>query len=95
MAFFLRNLIRQAVRKVAQDPRVRETAKRVFEEEVKPRAKSAWEQAKPEVEAAWEKAKPEVEAAREKLKARAVDFTDRVRKEIHVEKKPDKKNSRE
>ena len=36
---FLRSLIGQAVRKVASDPRVREAAKQLFEDDVKPLAK--------------------------------------------------------
>lgn len=79
---FLKSLVRQVVQRAAQDPRVRETAKNVFEQEIKPRAKTAWDKAKPEVEAAWERAKPEVEAAKKKAVAKAADLTDRVKREI-------------
>ena len=65
-------------RRAAQDPRVRDTAQRVFENEIKPRAKTAWEKAKPEVEAAWEKAKPELETAKRKALDKAADIRDRV-----------------
>lgn len=66
------------VRKAAQDPRVRDTAKRVFDDEIKPRAKEAWDKTKPEVEAAWERAKPEVQAAKEKAVKKAANLADRV-----------------
>jgi uncharacterized membrane protein (UPF0182 family) len=90
---FLKRLVREVARRAAQDPRVRDTAKNIFENEIKPRAKTAWEKAKPEVEAAWEKAKPEVEAAWEKAKpeveaakrralAKAADLADRVKRGI-------------
>ena len=79
---FLKSLVRQVVQRAAQDPRVREAAKNVFEQEIKPRAKTAWEKAKPEVEAAWEKAKPEVEAAKKKAVKGAVNLADRVKSEI-------------
>ena len=79
---FLKSLVRQVVRRAAQDPRVRDTAKKMYEEEIKPRAKNAWEKAKPEVEAAWEKAKPEVQAAKEKALQGASNLADRVRREI-------------
>ena len=46
---FLRSLIAQVVRKAASDPRVRDTAKKLYEDEVKPLAKDAWKMAKPEV----------------------------------------------
>lgn len=79
---FLKSLLREAVRKASQDPRVRETAKRVFDDEIKPRAKDAWEKARPEVEAAWERAKPEVQAAKEKAMRKAADLADRVNRGI-------------
>jgi len=53
---FLRSLIGHVVRKAASDPRVRETAKKMYEDEVKPRAKDAWKMAKPEVADAKDKA---------------------------------------
>lgn len=79
---FLKSLVREAVRKAAQDPRVRDTAKRVFEDEIKPRAQDAWAKAKPEVEAAWERAKPEVEAAKDKALKKAARLADRVNQGI-------------
>ncbi|MDE0125444.1 MAG: hypothetical protein OXN97_12800 [Bryobacterales bacterium] len=79
---FFKSLIREAVRKAAQDPRVRDTAKRVFDDEIKPRAKDAWEKAKPEVEAAWERAKPEVQAAKDKAMKKAASLADRVNRGI-------------
>lgn len=79
---FLKRLVREVARRAAQDPRVRDTAKKVFENEIKPRAKTAWEKAKPEVEAAWEKAKPEVEAAKRRALAKAADLADRVKRGI-------------
>lgn len=79
---FFKSLVREVVRKAAQDPRVRDTAKRVFEDEIKPRAKDAWDKAKPEVEAAWERAKPEVEAAKEKAMKKAATLADRVNRGI-------------
>lgn len=75
---FLKSLVREVVRKAASDPRVRDTAKRVFDGEIKPRAKEAWEKAKPEVEAAWEKAKPEVQAAKARAIRKASTLADRV-----------------
>ena len=79
---FLKSLVREVARKAAQDPRIRETAKKVFEDEIRPRAKNAWDKAKPEVEAAWEKAKPEVEAARQKALSKASDLTDGLKRRI-------------
>jgi hypothetical protein len=79
---FLKRLVREVARRAAQDPRVRDTAKNIFENEIKPRAKTAWEKAKPEVEAAWEKAKPEVEAAKRRALAKAADLADRVKRGI-------------
>ena len=61
---------------------MRDTAKRVFEDEIKPRAKDAWDKAKPEVEAAWERAKPEVQAAKEKAMKKAATLADRVNRGI-------------
>ena len=79
---FLKSLVGQAVRRVAQDPRVREKAKDIIEKEIKPRAKHAWEQAQPEIEAAWEKAKPEVQAAKKRAAKGAADLANRVKREI-------------
>ena len=42
----------RAAKRVALDPRVRGKAAEVFEREVKPRAKNAWQQAKPKLDAA-------------------------------------------
>lgn len=72
---FLRALIRQAVRQAANDPRVRETAKQVFENEVKPRAKDAWK-----------KAQPEVAVAKEKALQGAARLASRIKKEIDERK---------
>ncbi len=69
---FLRSLIGQAIRQAANNPRVRETAKQVFEDEVKPLAKDAWE-----------KAKPEVAVAKDKAVQRAARFAARVKKEYN------------
>ena len=85
---FLRSLVREVARRAAEDPRVRDTAKKVFEDEIKPRAKTAWEKAKPEVEAAWEKAKPEVEAARKRAMEGASNIADRVKRGIEESRKP-------
>lgn len=79
---YLKHLVRQVVQRAAQDPRVRKAAKDVFEQEIKPRAKTAWKKAKPEVEAAWERAKPEVEAAKNRAVAKAANLTDRVKREF-------------
>ncbi|MCY4593551.1 MAG: hypothetical protein OXC19_01975 [Bryobacterales bacterium] len=79
---FLKSLVGQAVRRVAQDPRVREKARDIIEKEIKPRAKNAWEQAQPEIEAAWEKAKPEVEAAKKRAAKGAANIAQRVKREI-------------
>lgn len=85
---FLRQLVREVTRRAAQDPRVRETAKKLFEDEIRPRAQSAWEKAKPEVEAAWEMAKPEVEAAKKRAMAEASNIADRVKRGIEESRKP-------
>lgn len=99
---FLKSLVRQVVQRAAQDPRVRDTAKKMYEEEFKPRAKTAWEKAKPEIEAAWEKAKPEVKAAKERAMQGASNLADRVRAEIkdadvskpeHPTEKPEQEKS--
>lgn len=79
---FLKTLVGQAVRRVAQDPRVREKAKDIIEKEIKPRAKNAWEHAQPEIEAAWEKAKPEVQAAKKRAAKGAANLAKRVKQEI-------------
>ena len=79
---FLKSLVGQAVRRVAQDPRVREKAKDIIEKEIKPRAKQAWDHAQPEIEAAWEKAKPEVQAAKKRAAKGAADLANRVKREI-------------
>lgn len=83
-------------RRAAQDPRVRETAKNVFENEIKPRAKTAWDKARPEVEAAWEKAKPELEAAKRKAIDTAADFRERVSRGVDESNapKPDRPSER-
>ncbi len=72
---FFRSLIGQAIRQAANNPRVRETAKQVFENEVKPLAKDAWE-----------KTKPEVEVAKDKALQGAARFAARVKKEFNERK---------
>ena len=88
---FLRQLVRSVVSKAASDPRVRDTAKRVFEEEVKPRAKVAWERAKPEVEAARDKALKRAASVAEQLNQRlqesAASKQDKT-EEVRAEDKP-------
>ncbi len=79
---FLRTLVREVARKAAQDPRVRDTARKVLEDEIKPRAKEAWQKAKPEVEAAWERAKPEVQAAKERTVRRAARIAGQVNERL-------------
>ncbi len=79
---FLRTLVREVARKAAQDPRVRDAAKRVLDNEIKPRAKEAWQKAKPEVEAAWERAKPEVQAAKERTVKKAANIANRVNQRL-------------
>ena len=51
MAIFNHFLWRLGVR-VASDPRVRAKAAEIYQDEVKPRADSAWQQAKPKIDAA-------------------------------------------
>lgn len=46
----LRRFFFRAAQDLAQNPETREKASKVFEEEVKPRAKQAWTDAKPEIE---------------------------------------------
>ena len=96
---FLKRLVGELARKAAQDPRVRDAAQKVFEQQIKPKAESAWQRAKPEVEAVWDKAKPEVEsawqkakpgvqAAKEKAFATATDLADRVKRGVAEAAKP-------
>ena len=99
---FLKKLVGELARRAARDPRVRDTAQRVFEQEIKPRAESAWKRAKPEIEATWEKAKPEVEAAWDRAKPQveaakdkaftaATDLADRVKRGVNeAAKAPDR-----
>ena len=61
---------------------MRDRAKRVLDDEIKPRAKEAWDKAKPEVEAAWERAKPEIQAAKEKAIKGAAGLVDRVNRGV-------------
>jgi hypothetical protein len=51
MALF-RNLIARAVREFASDPENQEKAKKIYAEEVAPRAKDLWQKAEPEVKKA-------------------------------------------
>lgn len=79
---FLKALVHDLARRAAQDPRVRDTAQRLYENEIKPRAKDAWERTRPEVEAAWEKAKPELQAAKEKALSTSAEIAGRVKQRI-------------
>lgn len=72
---FLRTLIGQALRRVAENPQVREKAKQVFEDDVKPMAKDAWK-----------KAGPEVAVAKDKALKGAARFATRVKKEFDARK---------
>ncbi len=63
-----KSLIGTAVRKAAEDPRLRQAAKDVFEGKIKPKARSTWDKAKPEIEEQWERAKPRMEEAWAKTK---------------------------
>ena len=72
---FLKNLIGTAVRKAAEDPRVRKAAKEVYEHKIKPTAKSAWEKAKPELEQKWEETKPKAKQAWAKTKPAVAEAT--------------------
>ncbi len=89
----LKNLLAGAVRKVAADPRVREAAKQILEEKVKPSAEAAWDRAKPEiektikrakpkVEEAWKRAKPQVAQATRKASKEATAFAGRLKEEV-------------
>lgn len=77
----LKNLIGTAVRKVASDPRVRQAAKDVFEEKIKPTAQATWEKAKPEIEEKWEQAKPKMEEAWAKTKPAVAEATKKAASE--------------
>ena len=46
----LRRLMMRAAAEFAQNPEARAKASRVLEDDVKPRAKRAWQQAQPEIE---------------------------------------------
>ncbi len=48
----LRRLLMQAATRLAANPRMRAKAGELYEREVKPRARAAWDDAKPTVEAA-------------------------------------------
>jgi hypothetical protein len=47
----IRNLLLKAVQQIAADPRVRAKASEVIEQEIKPRAESAWRDTKPKLAA--------------------------------------------
>ena len=47
----LRRVLMMAAQRLAADPRVRQKAAEVFENEVKPRAKTAWREVEPKVQA--------------------------------------------
>ena len=55
MALF-RNLITRAVREFASDPENREKAKKIYADEVAPRAKNFWQKAEPDVKKAGQSA---------------------------------------
>ena len=46
----LRRLMMRVAAELAQNPEARAKASRVLEDDVKPRAKQAWQQARPEIE---------------------------------------------
>ena len=46
----LRRLVMRAARELAANPEARSKASQVLEEDIKPRAKKAWQQARPEIE---------------------------------------------
>lgn len=48
----IHRLLLQAVRRVATDPRVQTKAAEIYENEVKPRARAAWQETKPRLAAA-------------------------------------------
>lgn len=90
---FLKKLLADAVHKAASDPRVREAAKQIYEDKVKPSAEAAWAKAKPEiedglrrakpkVEKAWERAKPQMAEAGRKAASEASGLADRLRSEL-------------
>ena len=90
---FLKKLLADAVQRAASDPRVREAAKQIYEDKVKPSAEAVWAKAKPEiedglrkakpkVEEAWERAKPQVAAAGRKAVREAGNISERVRKDL-------------
>ncbi|MDE0165645.1 MAG: hypothetical protein OXL36_11175 [Bryobacterales bacterium] len=47
---FLRRLVVRAAQELAANPEARAKASQVLEENIKPRAKKAWQQAQPEIE---------------------------------------------
>ncbi len=47
---FLRRLVIRAAQELAANPEARAKASRVFEDDVKPRARKAWRDAQPEIE---------------------------------------------
>ena len=47
---FLRRLVIRAARELAANPEARAKASQVFEDDVKPRARKAWQNAQPEIE---------------------------------------------
>jgi hypothetical protein len=57
---FLHRVLLYAARRVASDPRTREKAAEMFENEVKPRAEAAWRETKPKIERAAQGVKAEL-----------------------------------
>jgi hypothetical protein len=57
---FLQRILLYAARRVASDPRTREKAAEMYQNEIKPRAEAAWRETKPKIERAAEGAKAEL-----------------------------------
>lgn len=72
---FLKKLLADAVHKAASDPRVREAAKQIYEDKVKPTAEAAWAKAKPGIEDGLKRAQPMIEEAWEQAKPRMAEAT--------------------
>ncbi len=90
---FLKKLIGEAIGRAAADPRIRQAAKDVYEDKIKPTAQSAWDKARPELEdtwkktqpkmeEAWAKAKPKVAAATKKAASEAGRLADQIKQEV-------------
>lgn len=81
---FLRRLVVRAAQELAANPEARAKASQVLEENIKPRAKKAWQQAqediKPRAKKAWQQAQPEIENAKQGFKSYAKKLRDEYRK---------------